>query len=454
MNRCLSLLVLLTVSCIAYAANVAKFSFGRFGETMIYQPRQVRHAAMFFSDANGWTQRDAALANALADQGVLVAGIDLKHYAAELSKPRDKCSYIAGEFEDFSHELQKRFSPARYHWPVLIGEGIGASLVYAVAAQGSSGTFIGTLTMGFQPRWKPPLKLCQSYELRYSVDKKMITTLKPSVQLSTPWVALHAGDDKTLSTEALRKFVDEVGTASAVNIKAGDDDQWRSALINSVAKLAEPDRDEKVLTDELRDLPLQEVRAIGNSTSRMALFLTGDGGWAAIDKGTSAELAKRGIDVVALNSLQYFWKPRSPDESAKDVARILRHYLAAWKKRDVLIVGYSFGADIAAFVVNRLPYDLRGRVAGVNLLGLATTADFEVHVTTWLGADHHGLPTKPEVERLQMPVLCVYGEGEKDSQCPSLSSGHVRSVKIGDGHHFGDRYQVLAEQIVGFATAP
>src|SRR5712672_3434595 len=176
----LAALLLCTASLADAAATVAKFSFGRFGEATIYKPDGVRHVAMFFSDEQGWSAADASLAESLAEQGVLVAGIDLHHYNTQLSKPRDKCSYLAGEFEDFSHELQKHYSPERYHMPVLIGAGQGAMLVFAVTAQGSSGTFIGALTMGFRPVWQPPLKLCQSYELRYSVDAKGIATLKPS----------------------------------------------------------------------------------------------------------------------------------------------------------------------------------------------------------------------------------------------------------------------------------
>jgi type IV secretory pathway VirJ component len=439
------------------AATVAKFSFGRFGEAIVYAPDQVHHVAMFFSDERGWSSTDVSLAQALAAQGVLVAGIDWRHYAVELAKPRKKCSYLAGEFEDFSHELQKRFSPDRYHLPVLVGVGSAAEIVYSVAAQGSSGTFAGTLTLGFHPRWQPPLKLCQSYELRYAVDGG-VATLKPSPQLSTPWIAIHASGDKEWATSDLQKFVAAVGTAKAVVLATNDvrvdhAAAWRDAVVANTAKLAEADREQKIYSDELRDLPLEEVRAVGTSTTRMALFLTGDGGWAAIDKGVSAQLAARGIDVVALSSLQYFWKPRSPDETAKDVARILQHYLAAWKKREIIIVGYSFGADIAAFVINRLPEELLARIASVNLLGLSTTADFEVHVTTWIGVDHHGLATLPEVAHLSMPILCVYGEGESDSACPQLKITSARSVKIGDGHHFGDRYQEIAEKIIELANA-
>jgi type IV secretory pathway VirJ component len=445
------LILVLTLSAnVAFAAPAEKFSFGRFGEVIVYRPTVVRHMTLYFSDEKGWSGENESLAHELAERGVLVAGIDLRHYAAELAKPREKCSYLAGEFEDFSHELQKRFSPQRYHLPVLIGTGRSAGLVYGVAAQGSSGTFVGALTLGFNPQWEPLVRLCQSYGLRYATNKNQTVSLRATEQLSTPWIAMQTERTNDPSAEALRAFVKITGTAKAVVVA---ETQLRTQMLAAVDELALPDQDTKVLADELSDLPLEEVRASGTPTKRLALFLTGDGGWAEIDKGVSAQLAKRGIDVVALSSLQYFWKPRSPDETAKDVARVLRHYLAAWNKSEISIVGYSFGADVAPFVVNRLPKDLQARVVSVNLLGLAETADFEVHVSTWLGVDHHGLATQPEVERLTPSVLCVFGEGEKDSQCPKLTGKNIKLAQIGDGHHFGDRYQELAEKIIALADA-
>jgi type IV secretory pathway VirJ component len=57
------------------------------------------------------------------------------------------------------------------------------------------------------------------------------------------------------------------------------------------------------------------------------------------------------------------------------------------------------------------------------------------------------------LDRLKTRVLCVYGDGEKDSLCPTLTAANVKVVKIGDGHHFGDRYQDLAENILRQADA-
>ena len=68
----------------------------------------------------------------------------------------------------------------------------------------------------------------------------------------------------------------------------------------------------------------------------------------------SSVLLANGIDVVGLNSLKYLWTPRSPDELARDIERIARHYMASWRKTDLILLGYSSGADILPFVPPRL----------------------------------------------------------------------------------------------------
>ena len=99
--------------------------------------------------------------------------------------------------------------------------------------------------------------------------------------------------------------------------------------------------------------------------------------------------------------------------AGKDTERILRHYLKAWDKRKVIVIGYSFGADVAPFMVSRLPEDLRDTVQLVALLGASPKATFEFHVMSdWLGAKSKAksYPTQPEVEKLKgLKVLCVYG---------------------------------------------
>jgi len=52
----------------------------------------------------------------------------------------------------------------------------------------------------------------------------------------------------------------------------------------------------------ISDLPVIEVPASGPTTTPMAVILSGDGGWAGVDKRMAASLAERGLPVVGLNS--------------------------------------------------------------------------------------------------------------------------------------------------------
>jgi type IV secretory pathway VirJ component len=204
----------------------------------------------------------------------------------------------------------------------------------------------------------------------------------------------------------------------------------------------------------IRELPLiEEPASEGGPT--LAVIVSGDGGWASIDREIGGALAERGISVVGLNSLQYFWKGRSPDEAARDLERILRHYMSEWHKSQAIVVGYSFGADVAPFMIRRLPDDLRTHVRLVALLGVSQTANFEFHLTDWLGGSggSDALPTLPEIRALRgalhdTPILCFYGSEEHDTVCKDLQPSIASAVALGGGHHFGGDYTAIAERIV------
>lgn len=210
--------------------------------------------------------------------------------------------------------------------------------------------------------------------------------------------------------------------------------------------------------DSLSDLPLNVVPpASGDPSPALAVFLTGDGGWADIDKTISDSLARHGIPVVALNSREYLKTKRTPERVASDVARIIRYYGRTFARSEILLIGYSRGADIAPFVANRLPADVRSKVRVIALLGLAPNANFKFHLID-LVTNHHrpdDLPTVPEVARLRgAHVLCFYGVEEQDAACKSLADSVATVVAMPDGHHFGERYGVIADRILSALATP
>lgn len=201
---------------------------------------------------------------------------------------------------------------------------------------------------------------------------------------------------------------------------------------------------------KLVDLPLVESRAPNDQSDWFAVFLSGDGGWARFDKGMAAVLAAHGVSTVGWDSLAYYWKPKTPEQAATALEHLLRHYLAHWHKQRVLLIGYSFGADVLPFLVHRLPADLCHRLAGAAFFGLGQTATFEFHLMEWLGetTTARTYPVTPEFAKFPViPLLCVYGADETGSLCPALRTP-IEVAKVPGDHHFAHNYTNLVTRLL------
>ncbi len=196
------------------------------------------------------------------------------------------------------------------------------------------------------------------------------------------------------------------------------------------------------------DLPLIELPT-ADRNDVLAVILSGDGGWADLDKSFGEAFQKRGIATVGFDCLKYFWKERDPAEVSQALAAVLRHYLQAWEKKRVLLVGFSFGACWLPFLVNRLPEDLLARVDYCVLLGPSTFVNVEIHVLDWMKDERRpgALEVLPEAARIKGPVLCVYGTEETDAICPALKGGNFSILPMPGGHHYNYRYDPVIQAI-------
>lgn len=199
----------------------------------------------------------------------------------------------------------------------------------------------------------------------------------------------------------------------------------------------------------LDDLPVIAVPPARPGSGRMVILLSGDGGWSGLVRTIAAALAADGVGVAGLDSLKYFWTQRTPEETTRDVGRIAEHYSKQWRSDRLVLVGYSFGADVLPVVVNRMPPDLRGRLDGLTLIAPSSVANFEVHAGGWLGVHYPGLPIVPELERLRgLPMACISGDDDDESICPRLPAGLARVTVLGGGHHFGGNFGAVARVVL------
>ncbi len=196
-----------------------------------------------------------------------------------------------------------------------------------------------------------------------------------------------------------------------------------------------------------QSLPLVEVPSVVDGPL-LAFLISGDGNWAGADKDMAAELAAHGIPVVGLKARDYLTSRRAtPAGTTADAEQVLRTYLERWDRREIVLVGYSRGAELMPFVANGLPGDLRDRVRLIALLGPTDHASFRFHTIDLVRDVHRAtdLPVLPDVERLGWTqVLCVYGDDEKNSLCRLELPDFVRVVERDGGHRIKDGKEVAA----------
>ncbi|HTU68653.1 MAG TPA: AcvB/VirJ family lysyl-phosphatidylglycerol hydrolase [Steroidobacteraceae bacterium] len=446
---------------------------GRFRTVYTFRPAgDITNVALLFSGDGGWSDGMSDMARRLAGEGFLVGGVDTTTYIESI-QPRaatDKCTYAAGDMEALSQHLQWKFDMPAYLRPVLIGYSAGSSLVYTSLAQSNRGTFAGGVGLSFCAEMDlDRAKLCKGTGFQFDdLPTHTQIELKPSAQFPYPWTVVHGDEDDECSALQTRRFVSGIPAARLISLpRAGHDleplsDWWprlrkdyRAMVAGDTAAPRHVAAAGDAAADALAELPIIEVPATAPGSDLFAVMISGDGGWAALDQGVTKELAAHGIPTAGLNSLKYFWHARDADTTAQDVNRMITHYAAVWNKHRVLLIGYSFGADVMPSVFNRLPAETRVRAASVSLLGLGPAATYEVTVGEWLpGADAKGDPVVPEVQRMpKVPLLCIQGKDETDTQCPALAKLGAEVRTFGEGHHFGGLYSEIAAAILQHGAA-
>lgn len=462
-----AVLIMLVTAIRAGAAPPApaeSFTFGAAGRVTVYRPSGApASVVLFVSGDGGWNHGVIPMAQRLRDLGALVVGIDIRTFMKSLESSSARCAYPAGDLEELSRAAQVRWKLPSYLPPILVGYSSGATLVYAALASAPPETFAGAISLGFCPDLEIHKPLCHGRALASRpVSRAVGFDLDPDPTLSVPWYLFQGDVDQVCDARATRAYAAKVPAARLVWLpKVGHGfsvpRNWDPQFVDAYRSLADV-RKEPPLSSAGQSLalPLVEVPAApGTTQDLMAVMITGDGGWAGLDKGLAATFAARGIPVVGWNSLRYFWSARTPEGAAGDLDRILRHYLTAWGKSRALLVGYSFGADVLPFLASRLPPETRAKVTGVGLLGLDTQATFEFHVADWLGSSgDRRYPTVPEVGRLQgLRVACVEGRDEAGSACSSLPPW-VRMITLPGGHHFDGDYSHLGAQLLAAIETP
>ena len=199
---------------------------------------------------------------------------------------------------------------------------------------------------------------------------------------------------------------------------------------------------------DIHSLPVYEVQTPGVPKG-LIFYVTGDGGWNSFSKDLCSSLAQEGFDVVALDAKKYFWNERSPDTFSSDMSTIVMHYQNKWAVNDWILVGYSFGADVAPFALSRLNKKMVMLPKACLLLHPSTSTDFEVKVLDMISMTStvRKYDVVAEIQKSPCPTLCLIPQ---DGQTIPYTNGSLIKVKKLPGNHRFDNIDKLTTSILSF----
>lgn len=417
------------------------FDTGMIPSPHIFNPQgEVKASVFLLSDETGWNAEEEKQAEALTERGAIVIGIDLPSYIVSLGKAQDDCIYMISDIESLAQQVQRSQGNGNYRTPIIAGIGAGATYALAMISQSPPATISEAVAVDPGATVSLPKLLCTTAEK---------TTVANGVQYAMSDGALPAPTNiiftKSASAEGIahaKTLKDEQPDIEIVQ----SDMPAQQALIQAISdRIDAAGQDHSPL-----GLPLT-ILDTKPTLNTMAIIISGDGGWRDIDSDLGDSLQEDGIPVVGFDSLRYFWSKKDAATTAADLSRVIRAYRKQWNVQNVLLIGYSFGADIIPSTFNQLPESDRNRVVMLSLLALSNSAEFEISVSGWLGASGSGDGGDPTVDLQKIDpkkVQCVYGTEDDEDACKALSTRGIETIGIAGGHHFDEDYDALAKKIV------
>lgn len=434
------------------SSAVDSINVAPFGKVFIYnQSETPRNVLIIISGDGGWKYGVVGFAETFAKKNTLVIGIDILCYYKDLRQRTDECYRVATDFMNLTEVVEKKYNFPDYIPAILMGYSSGATFVYGILAQARPGTFLGGISLGFCPDIKLPRMLCQTNGLTIKADPaKGIYFLQPDAELGNPWIVLAGQLDKVCNYAEVADFVKKTTDAELISLpkvghgfsKYSDFMPQLEDAFNRLIKTneAEVTAIEKNTWESKSNLPIVITNSsVENKEAPAAILISGDGGWYAFEQSIANRLAEQGIPTIGLDSRKYFWKRRTPEETAADMAQVITYYGREWMKDKFLIIGYSLGAEIVPFIITGLPEALKSKVALAVMLSPETNTDFEIHISNMLGMGNreNTYLVVNEIKKMEpVPSLCIFGASEK-SKIPELlnrTSVHI-SIIPGDHHY-------------------
>lgn len=456
----IAVLFLILFHTAVFAIPKDTLAYNGFGYLTLYKPsKTINNVVICISGDGGWNSGIEGIALHLKDENTLLIGVDIRQVFKAMKKSKSACLYPAADFERMSQFVQKKLKYPTYTVPILLGYSSGATLVYGLVAQAPQNTFRAGIAMGFCPDINIDKPLCTGSGKFTSTKLKNTKgyDLGTVENLKTPFISLQGQNDQVCNYEKTVTFLKNVSNATVISLPKvghgyGQEKNWVPQLMQAYKNTLDvKEENSPELAAKNLNLPLHITNTAKDKTSPyMVVFISGDGGWTDFDQQMASAFAAKGAPVVGLDALKYFWQKKSPEETTTDILRIIEAYGEEWKKEKIILVGYSFGADIIPFVYNRIPEKFKKSISGLGLLSPSKETDFEVHVTELLDINaSSGFSVSNEINKINdIRPICFFGKDEEDLPVKEFSKDKAKIIYLDGGHHYTDAFITIAKEMM------
>jgi len=163
------------------------------------------------------------------------------------------------------------------------------------------------------------------------------------------------------------------------------------------------------------------------------------------------KFADQGYSVIAFDAKKYFWDQKTPETFVKDLSAIIRYYQQLEKSNTFVLLGYSFGADVGAFIPGRLSVDLVEKMQYAVFLNPSSTTDFEIKLMDMLGKnpENRKYNTLSELISIQhMPIICLISEDEFEELSGKIQNKELKIQTLPGDHRFNRDVGLIVNTIV------
>jgi type IV secretory pathway VirJ component len=189
-----------------------------------------------------------------------------------------------------------------------------------------------------------------------------------------------------------------------------------------------------------------------DTSKPFVFYISGDGGWNNFSSSLAGAINKNGFTVAGLNAKSYFWEKKTPERTVLDIIAYLQKKFAERKNHQWVLTGYSFGADIIPFIVNKLPDTIRKRLITIVLLSPSTSTDFEVHWAELLGWNkRRSMDVVAEINKMGLQKTAIIS-ADDDNSLPvkEIRLKNCVHENLPGGHHFENNTGELAKTMIKY----